>query len=257
MVNKNKVVEAVEAKVVESTALTVAPTIQKLSQKVVKEEMELAHNQQFATLAINDAIANDKAAYEKQLDSLSKAFSKERTNLEKAETVVTKATESLERKSLSKTVLPEIKAVHSKVTAIKCLSKKIKMPEKNSISISYCSPRSDGKSKLEKEGHIGWSVTLSQVSRYDGLSLSGMLPLNKECKDALKEVAKVNAKIGKLKAVDKNVRMAIQDLDREKAQLQRKLDREALNKSITGKEMTARVKSMRATKVKALPTGIL
>lgn len=255
---KDKVADAVEAEVVEGTALAIREDVAKVSQDVMKDEIEASHLQNIGMMAIENAIDEDKAEYEAQLEQIRAAVEVAQEDLKKAQQARDKEIKRFQSQ-LIRTELRKKRSNALKVLAkLTDLSVPFRIPsdeDEKGFGVSYHEPDPNAEKSLERAGFIKWEFQLKQekLSSYrDGVMFSGTRGLSRKCTEALKAVKAAEDEVKKLSALNRDVRIQIQNLEKERRELQRKLRQQIVSKSVVGNEIERMLKASRK-KVKALP----
>ena len=254
--------EKVEDEVAKVTALAVAPEVAKVSQDVMKEEIGATHLTNMGMMAIDNAIDEDKADYEEQLDEIRGAMEKATTTLtgvtKDRERVIDNFKEQLIRTELRKKFAASLRAL----TQLPGLGGEFESPKDpdKCISVEYNEADPEAKKQLAKDGYFHWSYDVTQTyksSSYGGSStaaiqFAGDRTLSKKCTGAIKTVESAQADVDGLARLNRDVRITMQGLEKEKRKLQRDLRQRVISNSAVGAAFAETLKRGRK-KIKALP----
>lgn len=266
---KSSVKDAVEAKIVESTALAVAPKLAESSQLVLQKEMEASHLQSMGQMAIENAIDEDRAAYEGQLDEIRKATeaNNKRINTAKAkfEAIVDAALEELKRTELRRMYAKAVASLN-KIPNLSALfqvepdSDDIHVERRLGVkpALAGARPKPTDAEKENMVGYIGWHIDIESVNHKNNYNtpkvrLEGTRSFGKKCEEAFRALKALEKDGVALLEVNREVRLKIQNLERERRELQRKLRQQIVSSSSVAKELDGLLKKNR----KAVETLVL
>lgn len=254
--------EKLNEEVAKVTALAVAPEVAKVSQDVMKEEIGATHLTNMGMMAIDNAIDEDKAEYELQLDEIRAAMDKATVTLtgvtKERERTIDGFKEQLIRTELRKKFAASLRAL-STLPGLSGEFESPKDPDK-CISVEYNEADSEAKKQLARDGYFHWKYDVTQSyssSSYGGKStadvhFAGDRTLSKKCTAAIKTVESAQADVDGLARLNRDVRINIQGLEKEKRKLQRDLRQEVISNSVVGAQFAASLKRGRK-KIKMLP----
>lgn len=238
---KSAVEEAVQNKLATDTALVLAPGVLKSSQAAMQDDIQASHINNMGMMAIENAIEEDKAQYEQQLDELRKASEATTKRLTAAKAEVEKEVNSF-RKHLIHTELRAKYAAAFKLTA-KFANLTNKFIDKGLQDATYNvegrapSKDADVECDAQRVPHFKWSFRISDDHNHNDLHFVGYRKLSSKCLSAKKAVEDVEKDLTELSNANRDIRISIQNLERERRDLQRKLRHEIVSKSSVGAQI--------------------
>lgn len=252
--DKANVQGEVERQVVEATAMQISPKVAEAHQERINDEMQAAHLQNIGMMAIQNAIDGDKTEYENQLDEIRGAMEKAQKELSDAGKRRDKTIEQFKARLVRTELRKKAAASLRTLNKLPHLKAEFQDVSDDDIDATFNAPDPDGDSPQDRAGHISWQFSVKQKGDYrrDGVSFAGTRNLSKKCTDALKKVAEAEADVQQLSDLNREVRLQIQRLERERRDLERKLRKEIVSKSMVGQQVEDMLKNSRK-KVKSLP----
>ena len=246
---KDQVAEAINAEVVGSTALSIRSDVSQVSQDVMKDEIHSTHLNTMGMMAIENAIDEDKESYDAQLDEIRAAMDVATKELKQAETQRDKTITAYQKRLVNTELKRKYAAAVKVLSKLADLSSPIDVKTEDDIDTCY----------IEAEhgvaAHIKWDFGLGQKgssSYRNTLEFKGTRALSKKCLDTLKAVKTAETGIQELQNINKEVRIQIQNLEKERRTLKRKLRQQIVGGSVVGAEVEKMLKGSRK-KIKALP----
>ena len=255
--SKAAVQENIEKQVVEATAMVVAPRVAEASQLVMREEIEASHLKNMGMMAIENAIDEDKAIYEAQLDEIRLAIDKANGTVNENNKVLDRAVNTF-KSQLIRTELRKRQATSLKIlNSLAGLDAPFRISTKSDegIGVGYHAPNAEADKPEEVKGFFSWQYTVYQGTReYSAphVCFSGRRNLDKKCVVAISNLDDAKKDVVSLTKLNRDIRMKIQGLERERRELQRKLRHEIVSNSKVGAQFEETLRQSRK-KVKALP----
>lgn len=244
----NKVADAV----FETTALALAKN-DNVTASIVQNEMQLGHQRQLATLAIDTLIDERREEYDTQRRQLAQKRSKavelrNELNSQLGETV---------KDFIDKEVRPRAANLHASVAAAVGKIKGLQ----GSVDTEKEFDASKGVSTELVKGDQG----ITAIKYKCEVKMKGChnLPVGDEITNlpkAVRELEKaVKTEQDRIDSIDKaaaEIVTAVQEVERDRTALKRQLDKQTLEGSVYGKDMLAAVRSLYKTPLKQLPAGL-
>lgn len=253
--SKAKLADVVESNIVEATAIAIRNDVAGVSQDVMQDEIKASHLQNIGSMAIENAIEEDKAAYELQLDEIQECVDKAKKRLKERQTKFDKAVNRFQTQLVATELRKKRAAVIKTLSSLNDLAKPLNINSEDGDDDinTFHSQDSDGDTLEARAGVVGWNFEIKQGTGYSssGLDFKGERPLSKKLVGLYKDIEDAKEDIDTLMNANKGVRVQIQKLERERRDLQRKLRSQVISKSIVAKEIDQMLKGSRS-KVKAL-----
>jgi predicted nucleic acid-binding Zn-ribbon protein len=257
------VMEAVAEQHTAAIATVLGAGLAKVQSEQLAENMAVSHRREYAALAIDSAVDEDKDALEMQLDTLRKATTTHQKELEKNKAALKEASGLAEEDVVKSVVLPHYAKNAAFVNSIPGVKKVLVLTgdyegDRKKVECNCHLPDPKERTEEKKAGGVFWSYTLRDDTGHRNtiITVEGSRKLPTEVVKLLKERDAIEKKIAEVESYVGNIRLDLQNLERERASLRRKLDRETLNSSATGAELLKAVKGMRVSSVKALPSSL-
>jgi len=254
--NKNTVLESVVEEAVQSRAMELARNSVETN-NLIKGELQLQHTTQMATIAIDLEVDNDKSTYDAQRRALKAARAKRVSEREDLVAQSNKARDAYVEE-LGKKLQKEYAANAKILKGIKGLvGDECKVPEDASFSLSYETDAHDVIKKVTYVYTIDLRLKDSKYGASTSVKFEGVAPtLPTAVIEIQKAVIKVDDQLKEIDKKGEEIFEAVQELERERASLKLNLNRQTMDRSAYGAEMMETVRSMRTTKIKALPVGL-
>lgn len=259
--NTSELKNAVTKQILESTALQVSTEVVKAGQDLMQEELQTSHFLTIGMIEVDNVVDDEREALEDRLDELNKLNTKHNKELNDRKAALAKeikhTTERLKRTEVRRHYRTAFKALER----VPYLDQPfIEGDPDKEISIDCSLPNPVSEDPTEAEGYFEWSFNITtegpSYSRKT-LSFAGKRSISKKILKKHEDVRAVEDKLNQLTACNREVRQAMQELERDRERLRRKVRKQAAGKSVVGSEIRKILKAERGNrKLLPIPQGL-